>query len=124
MFKLPKNQKLCNKKVIDRLFANGKSISEKPVKVIWDIEKANDDIYTKVLVIVSKKRLKLAVERNFVKRRVKEAYRLHKRKMEFVLQKENKRLNLAIIYQHEKTIEYNMIETKINLLLTRLIKDL
>ena len=124
MFKLPKNQKLCNKKVIDRLFANGKSISEKPFRALWDIEKANDDIYTKVLIIVSKKRLKLAVERNFVKRRVKEAYRLQKRKMESVLQKENKRLNLAIIYQHEKTIEYNMIETKINILLTRLIKDL
>ena len=124
MFKLPKNQKLCNKKVIDRLFANGKSISEKPFRAIWDIEKANDDIHTKVLIIVSKKRLKLAVERNFVKRRVKEAYRLQKRKMESVLQKENKRLNLAIIYQHEKTIEYNMIETKINILLTRLIKDL
>jgi len=124
MFKLPKNQKLCNKKVIDRLFTNGKSISEKPFRAIWDIEKANDDIYTKVLIIVSKKRLKLAVERNFMKRRVKEAYRFHKRKMEYVLQKENKRLNLAIIYQHEKTIEYNMIETKINLLLTRLIQDL
>ena len=124
MFKLPKNQKLCNKKVIDRLFANGKSISEKPFRAIWDIEKANDDIYTKVLIIVSKKRLKLAVDRNTMKRRIRESYRLNKNKLECCLDKGNQQLHLAIIYQKEEILDYMLLDKKINLLLDRLIKDL
>ena len=124
MFKFPKKQKLCNKNSIERLFENGKSISEKPFRAIWDFETKKDEICIQTVIIVSKKRLKLAVERNLIKRRVKEAYRLHKRKMEVFLENNNKRINLAIIYQQGRTLDYKEIEKKINLILTRLIKEL
>ena len=124
MFKFPKKQKLCGEKVIERLFANGKSISEKPFRAIWNFEKNNDQVFVKSLIVVSKKRLKLAVERNVVKRRIKEAYRLQKKQLECFLESTNQQLNLAIIYQEEEILDYKTLEEKINLLLSRLIKEL
>ena len=124
MFKFPKKQKLCGEKVIERLFANGKSISEKPFRAIWNFEKNNDQVFVKSLIVVSKKRLKLAVERNVVKRRIKEAYRLQKKKLECFLESTSQQLNLAIIYQEEEILDYKTLEEKINLLLSRLIKEL
>ena len=124
MFKLPKKQKLCGEKVIERLFANGKSISEKPFRAIWNFEKNNDQVFVKSLIVVSKKRLKLAVDRNVLKRRIKEAYRLQKKQLECFLESTNQQLNLAIIYQEEEILDYKTLEEKINLLLSRLIKEL
>jgi ribonuclease P protein component len=124
MFQFPKKQKLCGEKVIERLFANGKSISEKPFRAIWNFEKNNDQVCVKSLIVVSKKRLKLAVERNVVKRRIKEAYRLQKKQLEYFLESTNQQLNLAIIYQQEEILDYKTLEEKINLLLSRLIKEL
>ena len=124
MFQFPKKQKLCGEKVIERLFANGKSISEKPFRAIWNFEKNNDQVFVKSLIVVSKKRLKLAVERNVVKRRIKEAYRLQKKQLECFLESTNQQLNLAIIYQEEEILDYKTLEEKINLLLSRLIKEL
>ena len=124
MFKFPKKQKLCGEKVIERLFANGKSISEKPFRAIWNFEKNNDQVFVKSLIVVSKKRLKLAVDRNVVKRRIKEAYRLQKKQLECFLESTNQQLNLAIIYQEEEILDYKTLEEKINLLLSRLIKEL
>ncbi len=124
MFQFPKKQKLCGEKRIERLFSNGKSISEKPFRAIWNFEKNNDQVFVKSLIVVSKKRLKLAVDRNVVKRRIKEAYRLQKKQLECFLEGTNQQLNLAIIYQEEEILDYKTLEEKINLLLSRLIKEL
>ena len=117
MFQFPKKQKLCNKKAIERLFINGQYISVKPFRAIWDFEKNHDNIFLKALIVVSKKRLKLAVDRNTVKRRIKESYRLHKNKLEPHLERSNQQLHLAIIYQQEEILDYMLLDKKINLLL-------
>ena len=124
MFQFPKKQKLCSEKAIERLFQNGQSLSEKPFRAVWVLEENNKNIFIKSLIIVSKKRLKLAVDRNVIKRRIKELYRLNKKKLELALEKHNYQLNLAIIYQEEKIMDYKTLEKKINLLLNRLIKEL
>ena len=124
MFQFPKKQKLCSEKVIARLFANGKFISENSFRVIWLFEENNDNVFVKTLIVVSKKKLALAADRNVVKRRIQEVYRIQKKKLEAFLESKNQQLNLAIIYQEQKILDYKTLEEKINLLLARLIKEL
>ena len=120
MFHFPKNQKLCNEKAIERLFENGKSLAEKPFRIIYNIDNNGEDIFLKSLIVIPKKRVRLASDRNVIKRRVKEAYRLQKSELEKYLKSNNHQLNLAIIYQKHEILDYKLIEEKIKLLLNRL----
>ncbi|MDG2264122.1 MAG: ribonuclease P protein component [Flavobacteriales bacterium] len=124
MFHFPKNQKLCNEKAIERLFENGKSLTEKPFRIIYNIDNNNEDVFLKALIVVPKKRVRLASDRNVIKRRVKEAYRLQKSELEKYLKSNNHQLNLAIIYQKHEILDYKLIEVKIKLLLSRLKEEL
>jgi ribonuclease P protein component len=124
MFEFPKNQKLCNEKSIEILFENGKSLSEKPFRIIYSIDYNNEDVFLKALIVVPKKRVRLASDRNVIKRRVKEAYRLQKSELEQYLKSNNHQLNLAIIYQKHEILDYKLIEVKIKLLLSRLKEEL
>ena len=124
MFQFPKERRLCNERVIDKLFANGESILEKPFRALWNFEENNDDVFVKVLIVVSKKNIKLATKRNIARRRIKEAYRLHKTHLDCFLETKNRQLNLALIYQEKEILEYKILEQKIKLLLGRLIHKL
>ncbi len=124
MFHFPKNQKLCNEKAIERLFENGKSLAEKPFRIIYNIDNNSEDIFLKFLIVIPKKRVRLASDRNVIKRRVKEAYRLQKSELEKYLKSNNQQLNLAIIYQKHEILDYKLIEEKIKLLLSRLKEEL
>ena len=78
---LTKQERVCSKLLIDRLFNGGKShsMSAYPLRVVYmyipsdDI--SNDEPNTQILVSVPKKCFKRAVKRNRVKRQVREAYR-------------------------------------------------
>lgn len=77
-FRLPKSERLHADKLIKELFNEGSSFFLYPFKVVYlrKIDLAGQA--NQVLVSVSKKKIKKASGRNFIKRRVKEAYRLNK----------------------------------------------
>jgi len=73
-----KKEKLKSKKLIEQLFTEGKSILVYPLRLIF-METAFDDyVKLKVGVSVSKRNFKKAVDRNRIKRLLREAYRLKK----------------------------------------------
>lgn len=77
-YRLPKSERLHAEKVIKELFSEGSSFFLYPFKVIFlrKIDLAGQA--NQVLFSVSKKKIKRANGRNFIKRRLKEAYRLNK----------------------------------------------
>ena len=124
MFEFPKKQKLCNETAIKEMFSNGKSFVIHPIRLVWKEEGDSDTVAIKSIIVVPKKQLKLATDRNIVRRRMKEAYRLNKTEIEHFLVDKNKQLNIAIVYQNEKILSYKVIEEKIKLILGRLREEI
>ncbi len=75
---LKKVERLCSKKVIDKLFAEGDSFLAFPIKVVYKITELPNPVPVQAGFSVSKKIFKRAVKRNRIKRLMREAYRLNK----------------------------------------------
>ena len=73
-----KKEKLKSKKTIELLFKEGDSVSDFPLRLVWLETSFDDGSQIKTAVSVSKKHFKTAVDRNRVKRLMREAYRLNK----------------------------------------------
>ena len=124
MFEFSKKQKLCNETTIKEMFSKGDSFVIAPIRLIWKEEVDSDSVAIKSIIVVPKKQLKLATDRNVVRRRMKEAYRLNKAEIERFLVNKNRQLNVAIVYQNEKILSYKAIEKKIKLILGRLKEEI
>lgn len=115
-YQLSKSERLCAEKSIKELFNEGSSFFLFPFKVQFFIKKDLKKSSTTALFSVSKRKFKKAVDRNHVKRRVKEAYRLHKD----LLKLDNIELNIGFIYVAGNLMEYAEIQSKIILCLKKL----
>jgi len=78
VFSYPKKEKLKSQKLIDQLFSEGKSVSAFPLRMVYLKTEFNDEVRFKTGVSVSKRNFKNAVDRNRIKRLLREAYRLNK----------------------------------------------
>ena len=120
---LCKEERLYKKPLIDQLFASGEKIkvTEFPFLLMaMESPDENQSFPAQVLFSVSKRKVRLAVNRNLVKRRSKEAYRLHKHSFYNELQNQQKKLLVSFIYLGNKPLPYQLIEEKIIVLLNRL----
>ena len=75
---LSKKEKLKSKKEIELLFSEGRSCTKFPIKMIFTSHQFEEEIPLKIGVSVSKRNFKKAVQRNQIKRLLRESYRLNK----------------------------------------------
>jgi ribonuclease P protein component len=116
-----KNERLCSKKHIDTLFEKGQTLSAYPIKLIW-LGSKNENRQVQAMFVVPKKKFKHANDRNTLKRRMREAYRLQKG--EFYLSIGSCQLDLAILYYANKSEEYDTISKAMAKLLNNLTKQI
>ncbi|GAB2720752.1 ribonuclease P protein component [Hymenobacter frigidus] len=78
-YTFPKEEHLCRKKLIEELFGKqGSSFGVYPLRIVWIPASAPTTAPPQVLISVSKRTFKRAVDRNRLKRLIREAYRLNK----------------------------------------------
>ncbi|WP_346883471.1 ribonuclease P protein component [uncultured Algibacter sp.] len=77
-FTYSKKEKLKSKKLIDQLFSEGQSVSVYPLRLVFLNTTHNDETSVKTGISVSKRNFKTAVDRNRIKRLLREVYRLNK----------------------------------------------
>jgi ribonuclease P protein component len=121
MYTFKKEERLCNKKLIDQLFHNGSSFLCYPFKASWLLVDEPGDIPVQVLLSVSKRRYKRAVDRNLIKRRTREAYRLNKQQHLYdLLISANKKIVFSVGYIGKQIEPYPLMEKK----MLKLLKEL
>lgn len=118
----PRREKLKHRKSIQYLFEKGSSFSAFPIRLIYLVQPAmpQEDV-AKFSVSVSKRNFSKAVDRNQIKRKVREAYRLHKRPLLSFCSDKKLSLHMMWIFTGKEKIEYKRIESQVALLIRRLI---
>lgn len=114
----PKHEKLKSKTTIDLLFADGKSVSKYPLRLVFAPIALENDEQIKMGVSVSKKYFKKAVDRNYFKRVLRETYRLNKH---LLLDNMDKPYALMFFYQTKDRLTYQEINEKTALLFEKFI---
>jgi ribonuclease P protein component len=121
---LNKAEILSLKKVISSTFELRETVTQYPFKIFIKETQLPTSYPAQALFTVPKRNFKLAVDRNLLRRRIKEAYRKNKHELYHQLAKENKQLAIIIIYLHNKEMAYNDIEEKLILSLQKVIKKM
>ena len=107
-FRFTKSVKLKSRKTIELLFEKGKTVTSFPVKVYF-ITIKNDET-TQAAFSVPKRNFKKAVDRNRIKRKLREAYRLQKH----LLNTDNgSKFVLLFLYLSKDKLQYTVIEKAI-----------
>jgi ribonuclease P protein component len=121
-FRFPKSHRLHLKKEIDQLFLSGKQMRQFPVNVIYRFGQTQK-VPVQMAVSVPKKIIKSAVHRNRIKRQIREVYRLNSVSMRNYFESKQTALQLMFIYTGKVSPDYAVLETKIILILQRLVKE-
>jgi ribonuclease P protein component len=121
-YAFPKEEHLCRKKLIDELFGRGSSFGLYPLRLVWLPTTAPTTDPPQVLVSVSKRSFKHAVDRNRLKRLMREAYRLNKYRLLEAPGGHSVAL-LAIIYSGKEKKPFALVEKKLISGLERLLTD-
>lgn len=119
-FTLSKTERLKSRKLIEGLFRDGKSFAVFPFRIYYIYSK-NNEPSLQAGYGVSIKRFKKAVDRNRVKRLMREAYRLQKPGLLSFLNERKFSLILFFIYTGKEMAVHDEVFTKMQLIIKRLL---
>ena len=122
-FGFPKAERLKSRKQIDQLFEQGKAFSVFPIRVIYRFQNAEEGSL-QAGVTASKKYFKKAVDRNRLKRLLRETYRLQKEELVKQVKETGKSAVVFFIYTDKTIAEFETIKAAMAKCLQRLSKIL
>lgn len=116
-----KSERLCRTKIISGLFESGNIFYSSLFKVVWGRSPVALPCPVQVIFSVSKKGFRLAVTRNLIKRRMREAYRKNKRKLYEQLSSDNSQIAIVVILKGNVVPDYQTIEKSMKDMINKLI---
>lgn len=121
-FTLSKEERICSKKLINDLFTgNGRSMTAFPLRVVFMKRTIVDDQpRAAMLVSVPKRYFKHAVDRNRVKRQVREAFRRNKSIITQNLTDDHEAVAMAFVWLTDEKFPSSEVENRMVRLLTRI----
>lgn len=124
-FSYNKAEKLKSRKLLEQLFAQGKTFLVFPIKVFYlPITQAENEVLVQAGVGTSSRNFKNATDRNRIKRLLREAYRLNKLPLHNFLQEQEKSVAVFFLYIDKTLPQQNILQQKMPLVLDKLIKNL
>ena len=107
------SERLKSEKEISAVFTEGKSAFNYPLKMYYIFcshDEAESVKGPKIAISVPKKRIKKAHDRNTVKRRIREAYRLNSAALKLFAANHNKTVRIVFVYIANNIEDYTKIE--------------
>ena len=115
-----KHEHLKSRKTIQRLFSEGKSVAVHPVKLIYVEAERPGTGPVQTAFTVPKRNFKRAVDRNRLKRLMREAFRQNKNLLYPVVEMRGKQLAIMFLFTGREEVTYSEIQRKIIVTLERL----
>src|SRR3954468_3646432 len=123
-FSYSRKEKLKGRKLYEQVFSRGKSFTVFPIKIFYLQPDASLDSLVKVGVGVSARNFKKAVERNRIKRLLREAYRTEKLLLHKYLKEHNRQVIVFLLYIDKTLPDFSTLKIKMPLIFEQLIKRL
>lgn len=124
-FTLGKEERLKSNLSIQELLKQGKTVSGYPLKMYWNFSPDLQQTYpARAAISVPKRKFRRAVDRNLMKRRIREAYRLNKHILYETLDQRQQKIQLIILLLSDEFIPYTQLEKGIRELLLKLVNKL
>lgn len=124
-FTLGKNERLKSRKQTEHLFGNGKKFTLSPFRIYYSLNKSETALSPSLTIgfgaTVSSKIFKKAVDRNRVKRVIREAWRLQKLILQEKLSEQKQQLNIFFIYTAKELPEYYEVFEKMGKSINKLL---
>lgn len=124
-FSFQRGERLKSRKEIERLFEPGsRALMQYPLRLVWrPMEEGRTTFPVQFTVSVTKRRFKLAVTRNRIKRLVREAYRLHKHELYAGLPTEGPPMAWMIIFIGKEVPEYRKVDKAMKKLIAKFLRE-
>jgi len=118
-----KDERLHKKILIKKLFTEGTSFYVYPFRMTTLHTDLSSVPPIQILISVPKQSFKNAIDRNLLKRRIREAYRKNKQVLYKSLQEKHVKILVCFTYNVKAILPYSVIQDKIIILLQRLMEE-
>ena len=116
-----KQERLCSSTLIDRLFSEGnRQISVFPVRLVWLL--ADDIKGVQVLISAPKRNFHHAVDRNRIKRQIREFYRTGSSSLKETVAQKGKGMALAFLFNDNKLWESDKLDQRLSQAMEKLVE--
>lgn len=118
-----KQERLCGNKQVDRLFARGnRQVAAFPVRLVW--HEVDEPHGIRLLISAPKRNFHHAVDRNRIKRQIREFYRTSSAQLKETVNGRNKGLDLAILFTDNKLWETSRLHERMAAAFDKLVQTL
>ena len=116
-----KQERLCGSKLIDRLFSEGnRQISVFPIRLVWLL--AHDIEGVQILISAPKRNFHHAVDRNRIKRQIREFYRTKSAPLKEVVASKGKGMTLAFLFNDTHLWDTDKLVPRLQLAMDKLVE--
>ncbi len=126
-----KDEKLCSRRLIDQLYAEGHRLMAFPYSVQWMsveggkvVESPSGHLACQVMIVAPKRKFHHAVDRNRVRRLTRECWRTRKELLYEFLDGQGMSIVLSLVYIHNEIMTFDQLGHKMDKLIAALEKDI